>query len=80
MAEGRNVRWWIGGLLTAATALSYLDRQSLPIVVNEVRTEIPISDADYARLATVFLVAYGLMYAGGGWILDRLGTRRGYGS
>jgi ACS family hexuronate transporter-like MFS transporter len=78
MAGIRNVRWWIAGLLAAATALSYLDRQSLPIVVNEVRKEIPISDADYARLTSVFLVAYGLMYAGGGWILDRLGTRRGY--
>jgi ACS family hexuronate transporter-like MFS transporter len=78
MARVRNIRWWIGGLLASATALSYLDRQSLPLVVNEVRTEIPISDADYARLTSAFLIAYGLMYAGGGWILDQLGTRRGY--
>jgi len=73
-----RLRWWIAGLLAAATALSYLDRQSFPVVVNEVRREIPISTGDYARLTTLFLVAYGLMYAGGGWILDRLGTRRGY--
>jgi MFS transporter, ACS family, hexuronate transporter len=78
MAKIRNLRWWIAGLLAAATALSYLDRQSLPIVVNQIRLEIPFSDADYARLNSAFLVAYGLMYAGGGWILDRLGTRPGY--
>jgi ACS family hexuronate transporter-like MFS transporter len=74
----RHLRWWIAALLAAATALSYLDRQSFPVVVNEVRREIPISTGDYARLTTLFLVAYGLMYAGGGWILDRLGTRWGY--
>jgi len=74
----RPLRWWIAGLLALATALSYLDRQSFPIVVSEVRKDIAISTPDYATLNTAFLVAYGLMYAGGGWILDRLGTRWGY--
>ncbi|MBI3857389.1 MAG: MFS transporter [Planctomycetes bacterium] len=74
----RPLRWWIGGLLAIATALSYLDRQSFPVVVSEVRKEIAISDVDYGTLTSLFLVAYGLMYAGGGWILDRLGTRWGY--
>lgn len=74
----RNLRWWIAGLLALATALSYLDRVSFPTIVREVRKEIVISDGDYARLMSLFLVAYGLMYAGGGWILDRLGTRWGY--
>jgi len=74
----RHLRWGIAGLLALATALSYLDRQSFPIVVSEVRKEIPISDTGYGTLTSLFLVAYGLMYAGGGWILDRLGTRWGY--
>ena len=38
----RALRWWIAGMLAIATALSYLDRQSFPIVVSEVRREIPI--------------------------------------
>jgi len=74
----RNLRWWIAGLLAAATALNYLDRQSLPVVVTEVQKTIPISDAQYARLQMSFLLAYGVMYAGGGRIMDRLGTRLGY--
>jgi ACS family hexuronate transporter-like MFS transporter len=74
----RNLRWWIAGLLALATALSYLDRVAFPTIVKEVRKDILISDADYSRLMSLFLVAYGLMYAGGGWILDRLGTRWGY--
>ena len=74
----RNLRWWIAGLLALATALSYLDRQSFPNVLPAIRQDIPVSDSEYARLGTLFLVAYGLMYAGGGRILDLLGTRAGY--
>lgn len=74
----RNLRWWIAGLLALATALNYLDRQSFPVVVGEVRKEIPISNEQYARLTSAFLLAYAIMYAGGGRIMDWLGTRVGY--
>jgi ACS family hexuronate transporter-like MFS transporter len=73
-----NLRWWIAGLLALATALNYLDRQSFPVVVGEVRKEIPISDEEYGRIISLFLLAYGVMYAGGGRMLDVLGTRIGY--
>src|SRR5688572_9367654 len=74
----RNLRWWIAGLLALATALNYLDRQSFPVVVGEIKKEIPISDQEYARLGSLFLLAYAIMYAGGGRLLDVLGTRIGY--
>ena len=73
-----NLRWWIAGLLTLATALNYLDRQTLPVVISEVQKDIPLSDADYSRLQFFFLLAYGLMYAGGGRLVDKLGSRIGY--
>lgn len=73
-----HLRWWIAGLLALATTLSYLDRQCFPNVAQEVHKDIPISTQDYSHLMTLFLVAYGTMYSGGGWILDRLGTRWGY--
>lgn len=73
-----NLRWWIAGLLAAATALSYLDRQSLPVVIGEINKTIPVSDEQYATLQMLFLISYGLMYAGGGRIVDWLGTRSGY--
>lgn len=73
-----HLRWWIAGLLALATTLSYLDRQSFPNVSKEIEKDIPISTEDYSWLTTLFLAAYGTMYAGGGWILDRLGTRWGY--
>ena len=74
----RNLRWWIAALLAAAIALSYLDRQSFPVTVSEIAKEIPLSEEDLALMNAVFLVAYGLMYAGGGRIMDLLGTRISY--
>jgi ACS family hexuronate transporter-like MFS transporter len=74
----KNLRWWIAGLLALATALNYLDRQSFPVVVGEVKKEIPLTDAQYAHLTSLFLLAYAVMYAGGGRIMDWLGTRIGY--
>jgi MFS transporter, ACS family, hexuronate transporter len=73
-----NLRWWIAGLLALATALNYLDRQSFPVLVGEVRKEIPISNEQYGQLTSLFLLAYAIMYAGGGRIMDWLGTRLGY--
>lgn len=73
-----NFRWWIAILLAAATALNYLDRQSLPVVIKEIQKSIPITDFDYSYLQMAFLLAYGIMYAVGGRILDVLGTRIGY--
>jgi hypothetical protein len=39
-----NLLWWIAGLLAAATALNYLDRQNLPVVISELQKTIPIRD------------------------------------
>lgn len=61
-----------------ATALNYLDRQNFPIAVNSIKATIPVSDDQFALLNSLFLLGYGLMYAGGGRIMDWLGTRVGY--
>ena len=65
-------------LLAAATALNYLDRQSLPVVIGEVQKEIPLTNQQFGHLQSAFLLAYGIMYAVGGRIMDALGTRIGY--
>jgi ACS family hexuronate transporter-like MFS transporter len=73
-----GVRWRIALLVSAAIAISYLDRQTLPWAIKAVQADIPISSQAKAFLDSMFLVTYGLMYIGGGWLLDRLGTRRGF--
>jgi MFS transporter, ACS family, hexuronate transporter len=74
----RSLRWWVAGLLACASALSYLDRQSFPVAVTEIQKQIALSDRQYSVLQTLFLLAYSMMYAGGGRLADWLGTRLGY--
>jgi len=72
------LRWRIAILISAAIAISYLDRQTLPVAIGEIRKEIPISNQVKAFLDSAFLLTYGLMYVGGGRLMDILGTRRGF--
>lgn len=74
----RNARWWVAGFLASATTLNYLDRQNFPVAVTEIQRHIAITDKQYSQLQMLFLLAYALMYAGGGKLADRLGTRLGY--
>ena len=71
-------RWLVAGLLVAITAINYLDRQTLPVVIGEIQRDIPISNVAFARLQALFLLAYAVMYAGGGRFVDLAGTRSGY--
>jgi ACS family hexuronate transporter-like MFS transporter len=72
------MRWRIALILSLAIAISYLDRQALSIAVAAIQREIPLTNTDFSRLQIAFLAAYGLMYAGGGALIDWLGTRRGF--
>ena len=71
-----GLRWRIALLVSGAIAISYLDRQTLPWAVTAIQADIPISYQTKAFLDSAFLITYGLMYIGGGWLVDRLGTRR----
>jgi ACS family hexuronate transporter-like MFS transporter len=72
------LRWRIAILVSAAIAISYLDRQTLPVAIGAIREDIPISNQVKAFLDSAFLVTYGLMYLGGGRLMDVLGTRTGF--
>jgi len=73
-----HMKWQVALLVCAAIAISYLDRQSLPVAVNAIQREIPFTNTQFGALNSVFLFAYALAYAGGGVLIDRLGTRRGF--
>lgn len=77
-AGSGNLRWRIALLVSVAIAISYLDRQSLPVAIGAIRADIPISNQVKAYLDSAFLLTYGLMYLGGGRLIDVLGTRRGF--
>src|SRR5579864_2357570 len=71
-------RWTIAFLISTAIAISYLDRQTLPWAIKAIQADIPFSNQIKAGLDSAFLITYGLMYIGGGLLLDRLGTRQGF--
>ncbi len=73
-----QIRWRVAILLAAATAINYLDRMTLPVVIAELQKKFGITDGQFASLNSLFLLAYAIMYAGGGRIADALGTRIGY--
>jgi ACS family hexuronate transporter-like MFS transporter len=71
-------RWYSVALVTAAIAISYFDRQTLPVAIAAIQRNIPISNQQFSYLQTAFLLAYAALYVIGGRLLDRLGTRRGF--
>jgi ACS family hexuronate transporter-like MFS transporter len=72
------LRWRIAVLVSAAIAISYLDRQTLPVAIRAISRDIPLTSVQFAYLQSAFLVAYAFMYAVGGKLSDVLGTRRGF--
>ncbi|MCX7817878.1 MAG: MFS transporter [Kiritimatiellae bacterium] len=72
----RGLRWWIAALLVLSTTLNYLDRQALSALAQTVQRALELSNEDYARITSSFLLSYGVMYLLGGTLVDLLGVRR----
>lgn len=72
-----TIRWWIVGLLFLATVINYVDRQTLSILSATLRTELQLSDHDYANAVSAFLFSYLIMYTVSGRLIDRFGVRLG---
>jgi ACS family hexuronate transporter-like MFS transporter len=73
-----EVQWYFVAVVTAAIAISYFDRQTLPVAISAVQRTIPLSDQQFSWLQFAFLIPYAALYAGGGRMLDIVGTRRGF--
>lgn len=72
------MRWTMAILIGTAIAISYLDRQTLPVAVQSISRDIPLSHSQFSALQSAFLFTYALMYAGGGKLVDELGTKKGF--
>jgi MFS transporter, ACS family, hexuronate transporter len=78
MSASSLQRWHIAVVVSAAIAISYLDRQTLPVAVKAISKSIPLTNEQFSELQSAFLLAYAFMYAGGGKLADALGTRIGF--
>ena len=73
-----HLRWYIAFLLCLASALNYLDRQTLSVLKETIGKELSLSNTDYGTITAWFLASYGVMYAVSGRIIDVVGTRKGF--
>ena len=73
-----KLRWVIAALLFLATAINYGDRLALSVVSPDLRREFSMNEVDYSYVLVAFFIAYAIMYAGSGYLVDRLGTRLGF--
>jgi MFS transporter, ACS family, hexuronate transporter len=71
-------RWWICGLLFAATTINYIDRQVLGVLAPELGRIIGWNEIQYGYIVTAFQAAYAIGLLSAGALVDRLGARIGY--
>ena len=88
-------RWLICAILFAATTVNYIDRNVLSFTMLDgafrhqmlgLPADAPLSPTDLAnykelmgKVDSAFKLAYALGFLLAGWMIDRIGTRRGYG-
>ena len=63
-------------LLWLVACLNYLDRMILITMRSSIKEAIPMTDAQFGLLTTIFLVSYGLLSPLGGFVADRFSRSR----
>ncbi|SFZ93581.1 MFS transporter, ACS family, hexuronate transporter [Flaviramulus basaltis] len=77
MKYSKSLPWIIVLMVFIATALSFLDRQVLSVLIIKIKEDFPISDTSYGLINTGFLISYAIMFTVGGILIDRFGSRLG---
>ncbi len=72
------MRWFILGLLFAATTILYIDRSALGILAPHLQNEIGWTERQYGIINSVFMISYAFCFLLMGSLVDRMGTRKGY--
>lgn len=73
-----NFRWGIVALLFFATTINYFDRFLMGILAPLLETEIGWTELQYGYIISSFQIAYAIGTLLVGYVIDRLGTRRGF--
>ena len=74
----KGLRWWIITLIGLATIINYIDRSALSIMWPAMGSDLGMSDADYALILNLFMIAYAAGQLVSGKMFDKIGTRMGY--
>jgi ACS family hexuronate transporter-like MFS transporter len=82
MSEPKNFsryRWTICALIFFATTVNYLDRQVIGILKPLLESDLGIGEKDYSHIIMAFQLLYGVGMAIAGRLIDKFGTKLGYG-
>ena len=71
-------RWVICGLLFAASAINYVDRQIIGVLKPTLQLEYGWTESAFANIVFWFQAAYAVGYLGFGKFIDRVGARLGF--
>lgn len=71
-------RWVIVGLLFAATAINYVDRQPIGVLEPTLTADFGWSESDFADIVIWFQVAYAIGYISFDRVVDKVGAQLGY--
>ena len=71
-------RWWVCGMVFAATTIAYIDRQTLSFVAPIVAEEYGLSNKQVARMLSAFLMSYTIGQPLAGHFFDWVGSRIGF--
>lgn len=73
------MRWFILSLIFIASTINYLDRAILGVLLPEIRRQLDIPTDVYGAITFWFQISYAIGALIGGKILDKYGTRIGFG-
>jgi ACS family glucarate transporter-like MFS transporter len=71
-----RVRWMLVFWLFVLSAVSYLDRVNISIAGSSIAHDYNLSNVQLGWVFSAFLIGYALFQTPGGWLADRLGSRR----
>lgn len=72
-------RWTICALIFFATTINYIDRNVISFLKSTFTNDLGWNDADYANVEITFKLFYAIGMLGAGRLIDKLGTKIGYG-
>ena len=72
-------RWTICSLVFFATTINYLDRAVISLLKKTLSAELQWTETDYGNIVIAFQLSYAFGLLGAGRLIDKLGTKIGYG-
>ena len=78
MKKTRHLRWYVLALIFLATVINYLDRMTINISAPVIAKLYGLDDNAMATIFAAFLWAYTIGPSISGWLMDRVGSRKGY--